>query len=295
MTGFTWAEITVGAAHEQIPMEAGLLGCRRCTELVLRLRLPASGFLRWCPVSRHSGHVSASRRSYAQSIQRREVKRRTPANQTPNRDLTQLASDASEAAAPHAGKGTPVLAPEPPLRLVREDSGTSYLFRGPELSMLSPDHVRVRSREPRSTASRWQTLSRMTSTSTRLGIRRNATSSCRGLSSRKISRRSLPRAVTWYTAPSYSIRCALAIRQFYAPQCRSASISPPFRLVSMPDPVPSRTTPSFASFLAEFRQNFLDQIPVLLPYREVVLFPMMPWIRVGDDLPEEVVLRHSQL
>ncbi len=60
-------------------------------------------------------------------------------------------------------------------------------------------------------------------------------------SSRKISRRSLPRAVTWYTAPSYSIRCVLAIRQFYSPQRLSASISTPFRLVSMPDPL---TTPS---------------------------------------------------
>ena len=105
----------VGAAHERIPMEAGLLGGRRCTELVLRLRLPASGFLRWCPVSGPSGHVSASRRSYSRPIQRREVKRRTTANQTPNRDLTRFASDASEAAVPHAGKGTPVLAPEPPL------------------------------------------------------------------------------------------------------------------------------------------------------------------------------------
>ena len=34
---------------------------------------------------------------------------------------------------------------------------------------------------------------------------------CRSASSRKITRRSLPRAVTWYTAPSYSIRRGLAI------------------------------------------------------------------------------------
>ena len=92
-------------------MKAGLLGCRRCTELVLRLRLPASGFLRLCPVSCHSGHVSASRRSYSQSIQRREVKRRTTANQTPNRDLTRFASDASEAAAPGTRTSATVPAP----------------------------------------------------------------------------------------------------------------------------------------------------------------------------------------
>jgi len=45
------------AAHRRIPAETGLLGYRRRTGPVLRLRLPGPGCVRWCPaLPRCSGH-----------------------------------------------------------------------------------------------------------------------------------------------------------------------------------------------------------------------------------------------
>jgi hypothetical protein len=61
----------------------------------------------------------------------------------------------------------------------------------------------------------------------------------RSMSSRKIGRRLLPLAVTWYTAPSYSIRCTRAMSGFYPssrPHTSPNSTSRPLKRNTRADP-----------------------------------------------------------